>query len=71
MLERGLRAYAAAWTAIYAGGEVVGWDASIVDSFKGAAFGLLVSAMFSLAGKAAGAPDSASFLPAGTDPPQK
>lgn len=70
-MERGARAYAGAWVAIYAGGEVVGWDASILDSFKGAAFGLFVSAMFSLAGKANGAPDSASFLPARTDPPQE
>ncbi len=70
-LERGARAYASAWTAIYAGGMITGfWSASFTESLIGALFALFVSAMFSLAGKKSGAADSASFLPADTDPPQ-
>ncbi len=71
-LERSLRAYAGAWTAIYVAGDAIlgFWDASFVDSLIAAAFAVFVSSMFSLAGKTQGASDSASFLPAGTDPPQ-
>lgn len=70
-LERGLRAYASAWTAIYAGGQITGfWDASFSESLQGSLFALFVSAMFSLAGKRWGAEDSASFLPERADPPQ-
>lgn len=71
MAERGLRAYAAAWVAIVGGDYVLdSWSASFRESLVAAFFGLIASAMFSLAGKAKGAPDSASFLPANTDPPQ-
>lgn len=70
-LERGLRAYAASWVAIVGGDYVLEqWNATFAESLKAAFFGLLVSALFSLAGKKRGAEDSASFLPANTDPPQ-
>lgn len=70
-LERGARAYAASWVSIVGGDYVLdSWSASFTESLVAAFFGLIVSAMFSLAGKANGASDSASFLPAGTDPPQ-
>lgn len=71
LAERGLRAYAASWVAIVGGDYVLdNWNASLTESLTAAFFGLLVSAMFSLAGKTQGAPDSASLLPARTDPPQ-
>jgi hypothetical protein len=70
-LERGVRAYAAAWVAIVGGDYVLDqWSASFGESLKAAFFGLVVSTLFSLAGKQRGAEDSASFLPASTDPPQ-
>lgn len=71
-LERGLRSYAGAWTAIYlAGDQILGfWSASFSESLIAAGFATFVSAMFSLAGKRRGAEDSASFLPASVDPPQ-
>ena len=72
MLERGVRAYAASWVAIVGGDYVLdSWSASFRESLVAAFFGLLASAMFSLAGKASGASDSASLLPANTDPPQQ
>lgn len=70
-LERAVRAYAASWVAIVGGDYVLdSWNASFLESLEAAFFGFLVSAMFSLAGKTRGAPDSASLLPANTDPPQ-
>jgi len=71
-LERAARAYAGAWVAIYlAGDQILGfWDATFSESLQAAAFATFVSGMFSLAGKGRGAEDSASFLPAHTDPPQ-
>lgn len=72
MIERGVRAYASAWVAIYVAGNYVldAWNASAIETFKAAFFALVVSALFSLAGKRQGAEDSASFLPPNTDPPQ-
>jgi hypothetical protein len=70
-LERGARAYAAAWVAIVGGDYVLEqWNATFAESLKAAFFGLVVSSLFSLAGKTQGADDSASFLPENTDPPQ-
>ena len=70
-LERGARAYAASWVSIVGGDYVLdSWSASFSESLVAAFFGLVVSAMFSLAGKSRGAEDSASLLPANTDPPQ-
>ena len=70
-LERGLRAYAASWVSIVGGDYVLdSWSASFAESLVAALFGLVASTLFSLAGKTSGATDSASFLPAGTDPPQ-
>lgn len=70
-LERGARAYAASWVSIVGGDYVLdSWSASFQESLVAAFFGLLVSTMFSLAGKRSGAEDSASFLPEQTDPPQ-
>ena len=71
MLERGARAYAASWVSIVGGDYVLdSWSASFQESLVAALFGLVASALFSLAGKSRGADDSASFLPANTDPPQ-
>ncbi len=70
-LERGARAYAASWVAIVGGDYVLeSWSASFQESLVAALFGLIASTLFSLAGKQNGATDSASFLPARTDPPQ-
>jgi hypothetical protein len=71
MGERAVRAYAAAWTAIYAGGDAIAgfYDVSFTESLLAALFGLFVSVMFSLAGKKRGAEDSASLLDRGQDPP--
>lgn len=72
MLERGLRAYAASWVSIVGGDYVLdSWSASFQESLVAAFFGLVASALFSLAGKRYGADDSASFLPAAADPPQR
>lgn len=70
-LERGARAYAASWVSIVGGDYVLdSWSASFRESLVAAFFGLVASMLFSLAGKQRGADDSASFLPASTDPPQ-
>ena len=70
-LERGLRAFAAAYVSVV-GADYLSesFDVSTLETFKLAAGTMFVSTMFSLAGKTRGAPDSASLLPANTDPPQ-
>jgi hypothetical protein len=67
--ERALRAYAAAWTAIVGGDYALEWDVSVLDTFLAAFLAVVVSAMFSLAGKKRGAPDSASLMAREQDPP--
>ena len=70
-LERGARAYAASWVTVVGGDYVLdSWSATFQESLVAAFFGLVASVLFSLAGKQAGAEDSASFLPEHTDPPQ-
>lgn len=70
-LERGARAFAAAYVSVV-GIDYLSdkFDVSTLENLKLAAGTMFVSAMFSLAGKQRGAPDSASLLPADTDPPQ-
>lgn len=68
--ERATRAYAASWCAVYGAAQISDkFDISLVDSLKAAFIGFFVSSMFSLAGKARGAPDSASVLNRAQDPP--
>lgn len=68
--ERALRAYAAAWVAVYVGAQVIEkFDVTFWESLQAAAFGSFVSIMFSLAGKTRGATDSASLLNRQQDPP--
>lgn len=70
-LERGIRAYATSLATVLGGDYVLSqWNATFGESLKAAFFGLAISAVFSIAGKQRGAPDSASFLPENTDPPQ-
>jgi hypothetical protein len=68
--ERGLRAFASAYVSVV-GADYLNesFDVGTVATFKVALGTMFVSAMFSLAGKARGAPDSASLLPAHADPP--
>lgn len=70
-VERGVRAFASAYV------SVVGldyftenFDVGTMATLKLSLGTMFVSTMFSLAGKTQGAPDSASFLPENTDPPQ-
>jgi uncharacterized membrane protein YiaA len=68
--ERAARAYAISWVAIVGGDYVIeAWNATMLETFKAAFFGVLVSALFSLAGKTRGAKDSASLLERSKDPP--
>lgn len=71
-LERSLRAYAASFATLVSADQVfTEFDLSLLNTFYAAFVGMVVSALLSLAASQRGAPDSASLLPADTDPPQE
>ena len=71
-LERAARAYAASFASLIAADQVfTKFDLALGETFYAAFVGFVVSAILSLAGKTRGAEDSASLLPAKSDPPQQ
>ena len=69
-LERSARTFLQGALAVLTVDQLTGLNASWQDAIVVAAVAGLFSVLSSFAAKPAGAPDSASLLPANTDPPQ-